>query len=178
MGRSLHCCEPVKTCSNQIRNGNAAGLFLDMMLTVVLGQQDSVLLPQARVGACTPRGHSPTMGYLSSRRQCTSFCFCTWIHVRLNLPSGRLRRAHKPYCRRRSQIYKRGYVFRRGPLVVQMFQQEQVSGYVAIRTNATEPYAPGRSKNAEAYHSSPRHALGGGSAHSSACAQHSGDSSE
>ncbi|EPT03697.1 hypothetical protein FOMPIDRAFT_1115226 [Fomitopsis schrenkii] len=27
---------------------------------------------------------------------------------------------------RRSQIYKRGYVFRRGPLVIQMFQQEQV----------------------------------------------------
>jgi len=28
---------------------------------------------------------------------------------------------------RRSQIYKRGYVFRRGALVIQMFQQEQVS---------------------------------------------------
>ncbi|KAI0068797.1 hypothetical protein BV25DRAFT_1866728 [Artomyces pyxidatus] len=27
---------------------------------------------------------------------------------------------------RRSQIYKRGYTFRRGPLVIQMFQQEQV----------------------------------------------------
>jgi mediator of RNA polymerase II transcription subunit 18 len=27
---------------------------------------------------------------------------------------------------RRSQIYKRGYLFRRGPLVIQMFQQEQV----------------------------------------------------
>ncbi|CAK5276030.1 unnamed protein product [Mycena citricolor] len=27
---------------------------------------------------------------------------------------------------RRSQIYKRGYSFRRGPLVIQMFQQEQV----------------------------------------------------
>ncbi|EMD40814.1 hypothetical protein CERSUDRAFT_149262 [Gelatoporia subvermispora B] len=27
---------------------------------------------------------------------------------------------------RRSQIYKRGYVFRRGPLVIQMFQQEVV----------------------------------------------------
>jgi mediator of RNA polymerase II transcription subunit 18 len=27
---------------------------------------------------------------------------------------------------RRSQIYKRGYVFRRGQLVIQMFQQEQV----------------------------------------------------
>ncbi|CCL99438.1 uncharacterized protein FIBRA_01456 [Fibroporia radiculosa] len=27
---------------------------------------------------------------------------------------------------RRSQIYKRGYIFRRGPLVIQMFQQEQV----------------------------------------------------
>ncbi|KAI6034054.1 hypothetical protein BKA83DRAFT_4460572 [Pisolithus microcarpus] len=26
----------------------------------------------------------------------------------------------------RSQIYKRGYVFRRGPLIIQMFQQEQV----------------------------------------------------
>jgi len=28
--------------------------------------------------------------------------------------------------RRRSQIYKRGYVFRRGTLVIQMFQQENV----------------------------------------------------
>ena len=28
--------------------------------------------------------------------------------------------------RRRSQIYKRGYVFRRGLLVIQLFQQEQV----------------------------------------------------
>ncbi|KAJ6516176.1 hypothetical protein C8R45DRAFT_234694, partial [Mycena sanguinolenta] len=27
---------------------------------------------------------------------------------------------------RRSQIYKKGYLFRRGPLVIQMFQQEQV----------------------------------------------------
>ncbi|KAF8559055.1 hypothetical protein OG21DRAFT_1503512 [Imleria badia] len=27
---------------------------------------------------------------------------------------------------RRSQIYKRGYAFRRGPLIIQMFQQEQV----------------------------------------------------
>ncbi|KAK7695953.1 hypothetical protein QCA50_000592 [Cerrena zonata] len=27
---------------------------------------------------------------------------------------------------RRSQLYKRGYVFRKGPLVIQMFQQEQV----------------------------------------------------
>ncbi|KIY43515.1 hypothetical protein FISHEDRAFT_53580 [Fistulina hepatica ATCC 64428] len=27
---------------------------------------------------------------------------------------------------RRSQIYKRGYTFRRGPLIIQMFQQEQV----------------------------------------------------
>ncbi|KIM67908.1 hypothetical protein SCLCIDRAFT_1210050 [Scleroderma citrinum Foug A] len=27
---------------------------------------------------------------------------------------------------RRSRIYKRGYVFRRGPLIIQMFQQEQV----------------------------------------------------
>ncbi|KAG2370043.1 hypothetical protein BDR07DRAFT_1387594 [Suillus spraguei] len=26
----------------------------------------------------------------------------------------------------RSQIYKRGYAFRRGPLIIQMFQQEQV----------------------------------------------------
>lgn len=34
----------------------------------------------------------------------------------------------KPHrgARRRSQIYKRGYVFRRGPLVIQMFQQEVV----------------------------------------------------
>ena len=30
-----------------------------------------------------------------------------------------------PY-RRRSQLYKRGYVFRQGSLVIQMFQQEQV----------------------------------------------------
>ncbi|KAK1224771.1 hypothetical protein PQX77_012318 [Marasmius sp. AFHP31] len=29
---------------------------------------------------------------------------------------------------RRSQIYKRGYLFRRGSLVIQMFQQEQVDG--------------------------------------------------
>lgn len=28
--------------------------------------------------------------------------------------------------RRRSQIYKRGYLFRKGSLVIQMFQQEQV----------------------------------------------------
>jgi len=28
---------------------------------------------------------------------------------------------------RRAQIYKRGHVFRRGPLVIQMFQQEQAS---------------------------------------------------
>lgn len=30
-----------------------------------------------------------------------------------------------PAYRQRSQRYKRGYVFRRGPLVVQIFQQEQ-----------------------------------------------------
>lgn len=29
---------------------------------------------------------------------------------------------------RRSEIYKRGYVFRRGSLVIQVFQQETVSG--------------------------------------------------
>lgn len=34
--------------------------------------------------------------------------------------------------RRRSQIYKKGYVFRRGTLVIQMFQQEQV--YTCTRT--------------------------------------------
>ena len=28
--------------------------------------------------------------------------------------------------RRRSQIFKRGYLFRKGSLVIQMFQQEQV----------------------------------------------------
>ena len=31
-----------------------------------------------------------------------------------------------PFSRRRSQIYKRGYLFRKGSLVIQMFQQEQV----------------------------------------------------
>jgi mediator of RNA polymerase II transcription subunit 18 len=30
------------------------------------------------------------------------------------------------FSRRRSQIFKRGYLFRKGSLVIQMFQQEQV----------------------------------------------------
>lgn len=33
----------------------------------------------------------------------------------------------KEYRTEQEQIYKRGYVFRRGPLVIQMFQQEIVS---------------------------------------------------
>lgn len=41
------------------------------------------------------------------------------------------------FFRRRSQIYKRGYLFRKGSLVIQMFQQEQVCSplsEVATRT--------------------------------------------
>ncbi len=36
------------------------------------------------------------------------------------------------FFRRRSQIYKRGYVFRKGTLVIQMFQQEHVSSVRAV----------------------------------------------
>ena len=84
--------------------------------------QGPLFILEARVCSRPTRGHRKTLGNgpgcwrCAQLRRCTGICVCI-----LNLPILRLIR-----CSRRSQIYKRGYVFRRGVLAIQMFQQEQV----------------------------------------------------
>jgi len=46
---------------------------------------------------------------------------------------------------RRSQIYKRGYAFRRGPLLILMFQQEQASIFEPCFYLLSFNYCQGRS---------------------------------
>ena len=83
-----------------------------------------VLIPQTRVCSRTSRDYRSSVGNMSGRGRRAEFRIGPWIRVRRTISSPRT--ASQLLSRRRSQIYKRGYVFRRGPLVIQMFQQEQV----------------------------------------------------
>jgi len=93
--------------------------------------QDTLLVPQAGICACTSRGDCPPMGNLPSYRRCIESRQCPRICVRFyyELCFGR---NDGPQSSRRSRIYKRGYVFRRGPLIIQMFQQEQVEFMIRV----------------------------------------------
>jgi hypothetical protein len=61
--------------------------------------------------------------------------------------------------RRRSQIYKRGYVFRRGALVIQMFQQEQVLRDLFVLVPSLTQFS-GRPKDPTTHPSARRHTMG------------------
>lgn len=67
--------------------------------------------------------------------------------------------------RRRAQIYKNGYAFRRGHLLIQMFQQEQVSLRVETALNYQLNHSRrylGRSSYLQAYTRTRGHAMGSG----------------
>lgn len=157
-----------------------------MLLTFLLRLDPNYRL--GSIGFCTPTSSQ-------SPRVCTPRprfdrgrlvkLSATHFTLRLRLATRMLRRAirghrspHRFHRRRRSQIYKRGYVFRRGPLVIQMFQQEQVCHCQVISAKRCSVVCLGRSEDAEAYNRPPRHALGGGSTYGGTCTQHSRDSSE
>ena len=65
------------------------------------------------------------MGDMSSDWRCSQFRCCIGIQVRVYHLQCRLLRLMLANSRK-NQIYRKGYVFRRGTLVIQMFQQEQV----------------------------------------------------
>lgn len=88
-------------------------------------RQGTLLVFEARISTGSSGGHRSTMGDVPSHWRRTEFRLRSGICV--SWPD-----VHQwnddllASLRRRSQIYKRGYLFRRGSLVIQMFQQEQV----------------------------------------------------
>jgi mediator of RNA polymerase II transcription subunit 18 len=63
-----------------------------------------------------------------------------WAHLCYFLQAVHLNPTQLRLDRRQSQIYKRGYAFRTGMVVIQMFQQEKVSPYSVINWICSAPH--------------------------------------
>jgi hypothetical protein len=119
------------------------------------------------------------MGNLPSHGRRVKLCERVRIHVSRCIG---YRAFAEDICSRRSQIYKRGYVFRRGSLVIQMFQQEQASHLETILLfnmyRLSELMLQGRSKDTPANPRTRRYVVGGGSQNRIARAEYTRDTTQ